>query len=73
MVGHHAARRDVFVDGAVNDDRDLWDVAVASAAAAGRSGWDRELLDGFLDDAARASAGGTAPDRDAVVAPLPGL
>jgi hypothetical protein len=55
------APRDVFVGGDVNDDRELWDVAVASAAAAGRLGWDRKLLDGFLDDAARALASGTSP------------
>ena len=54
------APKDVFVDGVVNDDREVWDVAVASAAAAGSMGWDRKLLDGFLDDAAHASAGGSS-------------
>jgi hypothetical protein len=49
--------RDVFVDGAVNDERETWDIAVASAAAAGFMGWDRELLDGFLADAKRAQIG----------------
>jgi hypothetical protein len=47
------APKDVFVAGAVNDDREAWDVAVASAAAAARLEWDRQLLDGFLDDAQR--------------------
>jgi len=45
---------DVFVDGNVNDERETWDVAVASAAASRCMGWDRELLDGFLADATRA-------------------
>jgi hypothetical protein len=50
----------VFVGGGVNDDRDVWDVAVASSAAAGRMGWDRQLLDGFLDDAGRVLAAGAS-------------
>jgi hypothetical protein len=52
------APTNVFIDGDVNDGREAWDVAVASTAAVGRMGWDRELLDGFLDDAGRGLAGG---------------
>ena len=49
------SRSDVFVAGDVNDDRETWNVAVASAAAARRMGWDRELLDdGFLADGSAA-------------------
>jgi len=55
------APRDVFVDGDVNDDREAWDIAVASAAAARGMGWDRELLDGFIADAARAVVGDLSP------------
>ncbi len=48
----HLTPEDLFVAGAVKN-RESWDVAVASAAAAARLDWDRELLDGFVEDAER--------------------
>jgi hypothetical protein len=44
-------------DRVLDDERDAWDIQVASAAAAAGLAWDRTLLDGFLADAGDGASG----------------